>query len=288
MSSRPRVRLILLAVLAVAACNRSAGGQPPADVALTAVAATLAAASAQPPTARFPSLTPPPSATPIFTPTPAATATVTPGASPTSTAPPLPPGDPRTGLNLAAPGYSDDFSDPLTWVGPSFEGATNSVEGGRLHSVDHRADGYIWWSTTLPEIESGNLYAEVTAIIENCAGRDGYGLAVRVSGYGFNSGYTLEFSCDGYYRMRKFLGGSVSVVSDWTSAPAIYAGPNSANRMGLLASGSTLYAVANSQVIGQAQDFDLATGNFGLFASAEATADVSVFFDDFALWTVQP
>jgi hypothetical protein len=280
--------ILLILSAAVPGCTRSAAGQPPPDVARTAVAGTLAAASAQPPTARFPSLTPPPSATPILTPTATATATATPGASPTATLPPLPAGDPRTGLNLALPDYRDEFGNDLTWVGPSFEGATNEVEAGRLHTVDHRADAYIWWSTTSPEIDSANLFAEVTAVVEACAGRDAYGMAVRVSGYGFNSGYALEFSCDGHYRFRKFLGGTVSVISDWAPSPAIRPGPNSTNRMGFLANGPNLYAVANGQVIGQAQDFDLTAGNFGLFASAEATADLSVSFDDFSLWTIEP
>ncbi len=278
--------IVTLLGLATSACNRSAAGQPPPDVARTAVAGTLAAASAQPPTARFPSLTPPPSATAILT--PSATPTATPGASPTVTLYPLPPGDPRTGLNLALPDYHDGFENDLSWVGPSFEGASNEIDSGRLHTVDHRADAYIWWSTTSPEVDSANLYAEVTAVIETCAGRDAYGMAVRVSGYGFNSGYALEFSCDGHYRYRKFLGGAVSVISEWAAAPAIRPGPNSTNRMGFLANGPNLYAVANGQVIGQAQDFDLTVGNFGLFASAETTADLSVFFDDFALWTIAP
>jgi len=281
--------LILVSIgLMASACNRSAAGEPPPDLSRTAVAGTLAAASAQPATARFPSLTPPPSATPILTPTATPTETPTPGASPTVTLAPLPAGDPRTGLDLAQPDYSDAFDNDLTWIGPSFEGATNEVDAGRLHSVDRRADAFIWWSTTSPELDSANLYAEVTAVIEACTGRDAYGLAVRVSGYGFNSGYTLEFSCDGHYRFRRFLGGTVSVLSEWAPSTTIRPGPNSTNRLGFLANGPNLYAIANGQVIGQAQDFDLTAGNFGLFASAETTTDLSVYFDDFSLWTITP
>lgn len=276
----------LLTGLALAACNRSAGGQLPADLSLTAVASTLAAATVQSATPRFPSLTPPPSATPIRSPTATATATHTPGPSPSATPMPLPPGDPRTGLNLSAPDYRDGFENDLTWVGPSFEGAMNEVEDGRLHAVDRLADGYVWWSTTSPDLEGGNVLAEVTAVIEGCAGRDGYGLAVRVSGYGYNSGYALEFSCDGHYRVRKFLGGAVRILTDWTTSPAIRPGPNSVNRLGLLADSSSLYVVANGQVIGQVEDFDLYSGNYGLYANAEETTNVSVFFDDFHLWYV--
>jgi hypothetical protein len=283
-----RIARFFLIGLVTAACNRSAGGQPPADLSMTAVASTLVAASAQPPTPRFPTWTPPPSATPLVSPSPTPPSTATPGPSPTASPFPLPPGDPRTGLNLAAPDYIDDFSNPLTWVGPSFEGASSEILDGRLHAVDRLADGYLWWSTTLPDLEASNVYIEVGAITEACAGKDAYGLAARVGGYGLNSGYTLEFSCDGHYRIREFLGGTVSLIRDWTLAPAIRPGPNTVNRLGFLLRAGSLSAVANGEVIGQVEDFDLSYGNYGLFAHAEASAPAGVFFDDFHLWYLLP
>jgi hypothetical protein len=288
------IGLALLA-LCLTACNRSAGGAPPADLAWTSVAATLTAAPSLPEGAMtspdgipFPTRTPPPSATPIISPSPTATPTPTIGPTPSASPPPLPPGDPRTGLNLSMPDYRDDFANRLTWIGPSFAGATNEVENGRLHSVDRLADSFIWWSTTVPDANAANVYVEVTAEIGACAGKDGYGLAVRVAGAAFNSGCTLEFSCDGAYRIRRFSGGSVDTLVDWTTAEAIRTGPNMTNRMGLLARSQTLHAFANGLALGQVEGVSYEAGTYGLFASAQQTTDLSVYFDDFALWYLGP
>lgn len=276
--------LLGLAAASLAACNRSAGGEPPAYLAFTSVAATLTAAPTLPPPVSPATRTPPPSATPISTSTPTDTPTPTLGPTPSATPPPLPPGDPRTGLNLASPHYQDDFSNRLTWIGPSSDAAENEFEDGRLRASDRRPDNYVWWSTTVPEADAGNLYAEVTAAIGNCTAKDGYGLAVRVGGPHLNSGYSLEFSCDGSYRIREFSAGFVRVLRDWTSSDAIHPGPNATNRLGFLARGQTLVAVANGQVIGQIDGAIFGVGTFGLFASADQSPEVTVYFDDFALW----
>lgn len=269
---------ILAIVFLLAACNRPAG-ELPADTMATYVAATLTAAPTLPP-----SLTPPPTATPVLPPTETPTATPTEGPSPTALPPELPPDDPRFGLNLAAPHYTDDFSSQLTWFGPNFEGAINIWEDGRMRATDYLADFNIWWSTTIRDIDAGNLYAEITAEIGACTGKDSYGFAVRVSGEQRNSGYTLEFSCDGHYRMRKFVSGSVQVLNDWTHSDAIQTGPDSKNQMGILARGNVLYAVANGEVLEPVEDFDFFYGTFGLFASAIETPGLTVYFDDFHLW----
>lgn len=276
--------LLAMATASAAACNRSAGGEPPAYLAFTAVAATLTAAPTLPPPGSPPTRTSPPSATPLFTPTPSVTATPTLGPTPSSTPLPLPPGDPRAGLNLSSPHYQDDFSNRLTWVGPSSEAAENEFEDGRLRATDRRADGYIWWSTTVPQANAGNLYAEVTATIGACTGKDGYGLAVRVGGTNLDSGYSLEFSCDGAYRFREFNAGFVRPLTEWTPSEAIRPGANQTNRLGILARNQSLVAVANGVVIGRFEGAVFGVGTFGLFASAEQSPSVTVYFDDFALW----
>lgn len=280
--------LLMLAAVSLAACNRSAGGSPPAYLAFTSVAATLTAAPTLPAVGNPPTRTPPPSATPIFTSTTTPTTTPTLGPTPSATAFPLPPGDPRTGLNLSMPHYRDGFSNSLTWVGPSSAATENEFEDGRLRATDRLADSYVWWSTTVPDADAGNLYAEVTAEIGACSGKDGYGLAVRVGGPALNSGYSLEFSCDGSYRVREFSAGLVRTLVDWTTVDAIRPGPNTTNRMGFLARNQTLVAIANGVTIGEVNQAEYGVGTFGLFASAEDTPGVTVYFDDFALWYLPP
>jgi len=282
--------LLLLAAIS-AACNRQASA-PPAALLQTGVAATLTAGPPLPATR-----TSPPSATPSFTLTPTLTRTATAqpsgtvDPSPTITLAPLPTDDPRfgLGLNLAAPSYRDDFSQPLTWGEPVDENVTNVWQDGHLKTSDLLADPFIWWSTTISDANAGDFFAEVAAEIEACAGKDAAGFSGRVGGASLDSGYALEVSCDGHYRLRRFSEGTVQVLRDWSPSEAIARGPNASNRLGLLADGDQVTAFANGIVLGPpVQDSSLGFGTFGLYASARETPGVAVNFDDFALWHLSP
>ena len=285
-AARAIALLVLLPAAAAAACTRSAADLGPDQIA-TQVAATLTAVASPPRSAGLPTWTPPPSATIPPTPTQTQTPTATVGPSSTPTVPALPTDDPRYGLNLAAPDYTDDFSQNL-WFGfidPT--SATNVWSQGRFLATDHIADSFIWWSTSARS--SGDVYVEVTAEVGACSGKDGSGLALRVGGEGFDQGYSLEFACDGTYRIRKWASGQApAVLRDWTAGSDIRPGANAVNRMGFLASGSTLYAFANGKPLGGVQDDDYSSGIFGLFAAAAQTQDVEVTFDDFATWAIAP
>ena len=236
----------------------------------------------------FPSATAPPSATPITTPTVVSTFTPTPGLTITPTPPPLSPDDPRYGLNLAAPHYWDDFSSNLTWVGPNFDGAMNVWDDGRLRATDFLADKFLWWSTTIPDVDAGNLYAEVTAEVGECSGKDAIGLAVRVDPDNRNSGYTLEFSCDGSYRIRKLVAGTIQTLLEWTSSDLILSGPDTTNVLGFLAQGTTLTVFANGEILNSVEANAFFKGNFGLFSDASSTPGLTIYFDDFKLWYINP
>jgi hypothetical protein len=282
MRSKLFLCLTILIGFTLAACTRPAK-EPPLDRTATMEAATLAAETALPA-----SRTPPPSASPIITPSAVSSETPIPSEGPSPTAPELEPDDPRYGLNLASPDYHDNFSSETTWSGPNFAGAVNIWDDGRHSATDNFADQYIWWSTTKDELDTGNLYAEISVEMGDCSGKDGYGFAVRVSGEMRNSGYALEFSCDGFYRIRKLIVGSVVTLIDWTSSEIIERGPNSVNRMGFLADGNQLYVFANGEVLDQVEDGDLTSGNFGLYANAANTPALTVYFDDFSLWYLEP
>ncbi len=235
-----------------------------------------------------PSGTPPPSATPSTTPSLTPSATATEGPTPTATIPPLPTSDPRYGLNLAAPSYTDGFNSHVTWAGPNFEGALNMIVDGNLVAEDRLADGFFWWSTTVPDIEAGNVYVEITAQPGECAEKDSYGLALRVDSINRNSGYALEFSCDGAYRMRKLFAGRVDTLIEWTDSNEINDGPNSSNQMGLLADGTRIALYANGELLETIEDPTFYSGNYALYSNAETTPGFTVAFDDFMLWYILP
>ncbi len=278
----PSILRALLLIAPLIACTRIAK-EPSRDSISTYVASTLTAAPSQPPTS-----TSPPTATQILSPSATSTLTATSGPSPTETPPQLPEDDPRYGIKLAQPHYLDNFSSQLTWVGPNFAGAINIWDDGRIRATDLLVDSNIWWSTTKREIDAMNVYAEINAEIGECRGKDSYGFAVRVSGDLRNSGYTLEFSCDGYFRARKFVSGTVNILIEWTLAEVIQKGPNAENQMGILAKNEMLHFFANGEILDQVEDFDYHAGTYGIFASAIETPGVTAYFDDFKLWLLSP
>jgi hypothetical protein len=270
-------KIMAVSVLTLTACTRPAPVEAPPEQ----VQQTLA-----PPTGLVLSTaTLPPSATAVVTPSATVPPTDTPSPEISATAPVLATDDARYGLNLADPDYLDPFSSTLTWVGPNFEGASNLIRDGELVATDYLADGYLWWSTTKPDIDAGNIYVEITVEFDECAGYDAAGLAVRVGPPNqLNSGYVLEVSCDGHYRIRKLLSGSIRTLFDWEQSEEINTGSNAVNVMGFQAQGNQLTVFANSTQLAQVEDTAFIRGNYGLYADAAQTAGFTVRYRDFKLW----
>jgi hypothetical protein len=284
-----RLPVLVLAASMLAACGGTGGSSGSEANFIDFAAQTLTAA----PTL-IPSATPPPSATvppteaPSATPSPTATLPPTAGPSPTPTAPALAPDDPRQGLNLAAPDVTDDFSRDFGWY--KFDDPHTMIvtwSRGKLTVEDPVVDAYTWWTTS--SLTARDVYVEISAQPGTCSGLDSYGLAARIGGDNYDRGYTLEFSCDGHYRMRKFISGAVpETLVDWTESPAIHQGANASNRLGFLLKGSSMAGFANGQELAEVQDADFVFGNFGLFATAANTAGLTIDFTDFALWHFSP
>jgi hypothetical protein len=288
--------LLIGALLLSSACNRPAE-EPPANLLATSVSSTLTAQPVVQPTSTD---TPVPE---IDESTPEPTQTLeesssapTEGApeispTPSNTPIPLEPGDPRSGLNLSDPDYVDDIDERFTWFEFSDpEGATVAWEDGRLRVTDHVTDGILWWTTTA--IEAEDSYAEIMAQVSSCSGKDAYGMGIRVGGENIDRGYTLEISCDGAYRVRKFIAFDEipAVLRDWTESDRIQSGPDASNQIGFLANGEQLFAFVNGELLDTVaiEDSDYISGVLSLFANASQTADLTVHFDDFRLWYLSP
>jgi len=275
----------LLALLLVS-CNRPAA-EPPPNLLATSVAATL---TAQPVIVATSTHTAPASTpTEATSVTPTESPTETPAGSPTPSPVPLSPDDPRAGLNLSAPDVQDDFNQALWYVGSDEATASFAYADGRFQVTDNLADGFLWWSTTARA--AGDLYLEVTAQVGACSAKDAYGFGIRVGGQNFDQGYTLEVSCDGAFRVRRFVSEEPPVLLlNWTPAAALVSGSAATNRIGLLARGERIYAFANGELLAaQAiEDDSYSSGALSLFASAAQTPGLTVYFDDLALWFLSP
>jgi hypothetical protein len=184
-------------------------------------------------------------------------------------------------LDISSPDYRDDFSLDHLWGEFITEVSTNLIRDEQLEAIDHLNDSAVWWSATLPT--GGDVYTQVSAQFADCSGKDALGIGIRISA-DLRDGYTLEISCDGHYRFRRFYLGTVKELQDWTFSEAIQQGSNAENRVGFVAKSSTLSGFANGEFLGSVEDFSFASGTFSLFANAANTPDLRVIFDDFWLW----
>jgi hypothetical protein len=202
------------------------------------------------------------------------------------------PNDPRAGLDLSSPDYTDDFSVQGRWYsGLDDAGVRLAFEGEAFAATDKLTDLFIFYSGSTRS--DSNFYAEIDMTIGPCSGRDGGGMAVRVdSSLDYDRSYVFEVACNGEYRLRRFIDYDTIpvVLLNWTYSDAIHKGPNVTNRIGVLANGNELYLFANGVLLTQnpIQDNAYAQGIYGIFASADETPFLKVLFDNFAVWVLGP
>ena len=271
--------ILFLAFLLTACTSTGASEEPLAETHSSEPAILLPPTNTPPPTA-----TPRGTATNTTEPSPTPTDTPTAGPSPTITPPPLPEGDPRTGLDLSVPDYHDTFETKFLWGEFITEGAaTNILDDDRFRTTDHVADTFLSWSAT--DIKATNFYAQINAEFTDCDGKDSAGLVFRIPPEVYNRGYTLEVSCDGMYRVRKFLGDAPpQTLVDWTESEAINQGPDSSNQIGVFAGGSKIVPIINEISLPEIEDYSYTLGTFGIFSNAYETIDLTIYFDDFRYW----
>ncbi len=297
-----RIIPILLLAVVLAGCNLPASKAPtPSEVEmstkvaeiLTAVPTATAQIVIQSPTAPLPTVRPTDVLAPVATATSqtvveatataSATATQAVTAAPTNTVTPLP-NDPAARLGSAS--WVDDMDDGDNWpVGPDKFTAVEFKDGAmRLNGLS-TTDG---WRLTWPKLE--DFYIEMTFQVPDCKASDRYGMIVRVPESNTpDRGYLFGFTCDGQYSLRRWnanIGskGEMANLVRWTSSPAVKAGANQTNKMGILAVGDRLVLYANGQLLGEVKDSIFSEGYFGVFVGARETEDFTIRVDQVRYW----
>lgn len=199
--------------------------------------------------------------------------------------------DPRAILDLDNPDHFDYFEDPDAWYDYDTAGfAAYHVENGRLIGVDYDpANLGVYWSYN--SVQSGNVYAEITAINGDCIAKDAVGLVIRIDPEQTPSGYALEVSCDGAWRFLRYHpgGAPTAVLIDWSPTDVIRTGPFAQNRLGLWGYQGKFHFLINGFHVGEYFDPNY-THSFGYFAAyvrASQTFDLRAEFDDFAFWHIK-
>ncbi|NMB58594.1 MAG: hypothetical protein GYA12_05450 [Chloroflexi bacterium] len=154
-----------------------------------------------------------------------------------------------------------------------------AYENGSLVMTAKNANGWMSWSMSYHKPK--NFYLEATFRTETCSGADQYGIVFRAPDY--NDGYFLGISCDGKYSLRIYS--QKGMLIPWTLNPAIHAGPNMVNQIGILAHNDQYSFYANGILLQQIQEPTyLEAGLFGTYIASINTPNFTVRMDEIDLW----
>jgi hypothetical protein len=204
-------------------------------------------------------------------------------------------GSPTTGApfggpqNLGAPSRVIGFDDGKSpWYLGSDEDMDYDIKNNALLITAGKPTGDRW-RVAQPGILDDFFVQASFKTGPVCSGKDGYGLLLRApdkpSGI-INSGYVFSFACDGRYRVYRIDNGSFNGLQNWTPSPALIAGANQTNMMGVYANGDEFQIFANGILIFQFRDSVYTSGLFGLMIRSEATNNFQVAVDDVSIWNI--
>lgn len=203
------------------------------------------------------------------------TETPEPSITPTET---LSPEDPRT--RLGEPTWKETFNKLNQNFYQYEDNETRFLyENGALSLTAKNPNGWTGWSMSYPKPQ--NFYLEATIKTETCSGDDRYGLVFRAPDY--EDGYFFGFNCDGKYSLRIYS--QKGYLIPWTANPAIHAGSNQVNRMGILAQNDRYAFYANGKLLQETRESTfINAGLFGAFIASANTPKFTVNIDEIAFW----
>jgi hypothetical protein len=178
------------------------------------------------------------------------------------------------------PSYVEEFDEePADWSPSLYEGLSYTVEDGALVIEVEEAGSLAW---TLSDQRPTDFYMEVDATHLAGAEESEFGILFRyVDPQNF---YMFALSAVGEYSLWMLQENEWQVLHEWTADDAIETGSAVANRMGLLAEGEQFTLLVNDTVLVEVSDDSLLTGAIGLTLGTFDEGDVSVAFDNMAVW----
>jgi hypothetical protein len=206
---------------------------------------------------------------------PTETETQIPTATSTAT---LSPDDPRT--RLGKPTWKETFEkDNQNFYQHEDNLIHFYYENGALVLTAINPNSGIYWSMSYPKPK--NAYIEATFKTETCSDNDRYGMIFRAPD--FEDGYFLGFTCDGKYYLRIYS--QKGYLIPLTANPAINAGSNQVNRIGILTQDDRYAFYANGKLLQETKESTfIEAGLFGAFVASANTPNFTVRMDEISYW----
>ncbi len=208
------------------------------------------------------------------TPAPTETEPPTPTITQTST---LSPDDPR--FRLGTPSWKETFDKPnQNFYQDDNEHIRFVYENGDLVLTSKNPD---WTSWSLSYLKPRNYYLEATFKVGECSGADRYGLVFRAPDY--EDGYFYGVTCDGRFALKVFS--QKGELIPWTNHPAINAGGNQVNRVGVLVQNNRIALYFNGKLLQETTDDTfMDEGLFGAYIASSRTPNFTVRVEEIAFW----
>lgn len=182
--------------------------------------------------------------------------------------------------------FFDDFSDPASgWYTNGDPASPGGYSGGGYVLVKSQPAGAVW---AMP----GRLFSDVR--IEVKASKQGgdndnfFGIMCRIQGTSDRANfYALIISSDGYYGIAKRVdeGEMALIQQDKMLFSSDIIQGESTNTITAVCAGQRLALYVNGELLVEATDPDLASGQVGLMVGAFAIEGTSIFFDDFSVFS---
>jgi len=230
-----------------------------------------------------------PSETATLEPTPFLSPTATIDWFPTTDTPvpsPLPQFSPTPEIfpSLGTVLLEDRFEEPKLWEQTSGPRGSASLDLNELTIVLNEPGAYIGSTRSEPYLT--DYYLEVTARPNLCAGRDEYGVLLRVASAA--DFYRYSLSCDGQMRLDRIRGGTAASPLPWTPSAAVPRNAALVVRIGIWADGERMHFFINGTYQLSVDTPLIPGGRIGLFARSGGQNAVTVNFTDLIVWEVLP
>ena len=180
---------------------------------------------------------------------------------------------------------ADDFSDVNSgWVRISVvDGWADYLNGGYLISVQN--PNRLYWATSGNEFT--NVRVEVDAAFSGGGEDNSFGVICRYQGEG--DFYAMVISADGYYAIRKRIGGGeLQTISGdgFAYSDKIRVGQEN-NSIVAECVYNQLRLFVNGEKIAEVTDGDLASGDVGMIVGTFTSVSTEVLFDNFRATEIQ-
>jgi len=130
----------------------------------------------------------------------------------------------------------------------------------------------------------GDFYAEATATISLCAGKDQYGMIFRADPNGNH--YRFVISCDGAVRLERSTSGVHIPLRDWLPTGDAPTGAPADVKLGVWAVGNEMRFFLNDQYQFSFSDSARRSGMLGFFVYINGTDPITVSFSDLSVYSV--